>query len=198
MFCALLFLDRCLNLHRFGFVLSLAESGDASDEKSSLETEDPRLETKRNWAKVIPSTNVTINLTCFRGDVVSSNREHRRESTGNWMKMLLRRLKFFSPKNHLVWIKKSSHLSHGEGNLNCLFIHLLGTVLALWPLCYHLSCTWKKSENGRSLIMVCKRMLIVFIAMLKIRCIEWLGLSWLEKSMKIGKGLGSSLFMQSE
>lgn len=103
--------------------------------------------------------------------------------------MLLRGLKFFSPKNHLVWIKKSSHLSHGEGNLNCLFIHLSCAVLALWPLCYHLSCTWKKSENERSLIMACKRMLIVFTAMLK-RFIEWLGLSWLEVSE-----LDFSLFM---
>jgi hypothetical protein len=39
------FLDLCLNFARFGLALSLtAESGDASDEKSSLETEDPRLE----------------------------------------------------------------------------------------------------------------------------------------------------------
>lgn len=47
-FVALIFLARCLSLPRLGFVLSLAESGDINDEKSSLETEDPRLEMKRN------------------------------------------------------------------------------------------------------------------------------------------------------
>lgn len=38
---------------------------------------------------------------------------------------------------------------------------------ALWLLRCHLSCTWEKSKHGRGLIMACKRMLIVFIAMLK-------------------------------
>lgn len=39
-----IFLALCLNFLRFCFVLSLTiESGDANDEKSSLETEDPRL-----------------------------------------------------------------------------------------------------------------------------------------------------------
>lgn len=137
-----LFLDRCLNLTRLRFDLSLSESGDASDEKSSLETEDPRLGREKRENHSVPRR-LFLSNPKLREKNVTSNKTLLRRSTG-------RRKKAFSIINirpGIISSESQSHaINHSTRGQFELFIYTNSSSTPIRMRC-HLSCTWGNKDE---------------------------------------------------